>query len=118
MVISMARIVLNGNYNKLMNDLNLSLKEMVKIADLQINNDEVTPFKTGDTQNNVIISQKKNNVKLNYITDYSEYIYYHPELNFRKTHNSNAQGLWLENYINNSHFWENLFAISMKSKGY
>lgn len=114
----MARIVLNNNFNKLMNDLNLSLIDMMKMADEQINQDEVTPFRTGATQNDVIIQGSKNRVILQYTTDYSEKIYYHPEINFRTTYNSNAQALWLEDYINNPSFWINLYAISFKSRGY
>jgi hypothetical protein len=114
----MAQLVLNSNYTKLLQDLDYSLIDMMKMADEEINADEVTPFRTGATQNDVIIQGSKNRVMLQYTTDYSEKIYYHPEINFRTTYNSNAQALWLEDYINNPAFWVNLFAISMKSRGY
>lgn len=114
----MAKLILNQGYNKLLNDLNSAMFDMVRMADEQINQDEVTPYRTGATQNDVDIVKQKNRVVLQYTTDYSEDIYFHPEWNFRTTHNSNAQGLWLESYIANPNFWENLFAISMKSRGY
>lgn len=114
----MARVVLNQNYNKLLSDLNSAMLDMVRMADDQINQDEVTPYRTGATQNDIDIIPHKNRVVLQYTTDYSENIYFHPEYNFRTTFNSNAQGLWLESYLSNPAFWENLFAISMKSKGY
>lgn len=114
----MAKIVLNQNYSKLLNDLNLAMMDMIRMADEQINQDQVTPYRTGATQNDVDIIPHRNRVVLQYTTDYSEYIYFHPEWNFKKTFNVNAQGLWLEKYITTPSFWENLFAISMKSRGY
>ena len=49
----MAKLILNQGYNKLLNDLNSAMFDMVRMADEQINQDEVTPYRTGATQNDV-----------------------------------------------------------------
>ncbi len=65
---------------------------------------QVMPFDTGTMQNTATSVQKKNDkhVSLNTVTDYAARMYYHPEYNFQKTSNKNAQGRWLDRWISGS----------------
>lgn len=64
---------------------------------------QVMPRDTGHLQDEstfVDYSQSKNGtVSLVSQTPYARRLYYHPEYNFRKTENPNAQGKWLEPWI-------------------
>lgn len=65
---------------------------------------QVMPFDTGTMQNSsyVTASQDGTSASLMIRTPYAARLYYHPEYNFQKTNNPNAQGLWLEDYISGS----------------
>ena len=64
---------------------------------------QTMPFDTGAMQNrstSVDSKEKaKGHVRLVTDTPYARRLYFHPEYNFRKDDNPNAQGLWLETYI-------------------
>ena len=62
---------------------------------------QVMPFDTGTMQNTATSVQKKEKgrVSLETTTPYAARMYYHPEYNFQKTSNSNAQGRWLDSWI-------------------
>lgn len=68
-----------------------------------IRDEQLMPFNTGNLQNDstfVDDSQKeKGRVSIVSTAPYARKVYFHPEYNFRKTHNANAQGKWLEPYI-------------------
>ena len=63
----------------------------------------VMPRDTGHLQGDgthVDYSQSKSGiVSLVHQTPYARRLYFHPEFNFRKTENPNAQGKWLEPWI-------------------
>lgn len=64
---------------------------------------QVMPRDTGHLQNDstfVDYSKSKSGlVSLISQTPYARRLYFHPEYNFRKTENANAQGKWLEPWI-------------------
>lgn len=64
---------------------------------------QVVPFNTGNTQNEsqfVDYSQSnRGKASLCYSNPYARRIYFHPEYNFKTDENPNAQGLWLESWI-------------------
>ncbi|MGO4543230.1 hypothetical protein AB4Z29_00320 [Paenibacillus sp. 2TAB23] len=64
---------------------------------------EVVPKQTGELERSVFIDEsqsKKGKVTLIYDTPYARRLYFHPEYNFRRDKNRNAQGLWLEAWAN------------------
>ncbi|WP_138751856.1 hypothetical protein [Paenibacillus sinopodophylli] len=64
---------------------------------------EVVPKQTGELERSAIIDDsqsKKGKVTLIYDTPYARRLYFHPEYNFRRDKNRNAQGLWLEEWAN------------------
>lgn len=67
---------------------------------------QVMPRDSGHLQNEstfVDYSQSKSGtVTLVSQTPYARRLYFHPEYNFRKVENPNAQGKWLEPWINGS----------------
>lgn len=65
---------------------------------------QVMPFDTGNMQNESTSVQKVNDkkVQLKTVTPYAKRLYYHPEYDFSKASNPNAQGRWLDRWINGS----------------
>ncbi|MEK3796116.1 hypothetical protein MKX42_30705 [Paenibacillus sp. FSL R7-0204] len=60
---------------------------------------EVVPKQTGhlEISANIITTKvKRGKVTISYDTPYARRLYWHPEYNFRKDKNRNAQGKWLE----------------------
>lgn len=60
---------------------------------------EVVPKQTGELERSAHLDdsqKKKDRVTLTYDTPYARRLYYHPEYNFAKDKNRNAQGEWLE----------------------
>jgi hypothetical protein len=71
------------------------------LADIMVA--EVVPKQTGDLERSVHIddsNSKKGKVTLIYDTPYARRLYFHPEYNFRRDKNRNAQGMWLEEWAN------------------
>lgn len=64
---------------------------------------QVIPFDTGNMQNDsMFVDDSKLNrgiVLIRVDTIYSRRMYFHPEYNFKKDKNSNAQGMWFEPWI-------------------
>lgn len=64
---------------------------------------QTMPFDTGDMQNRHtftdITKVKKGTVKIVSSTPYARKVYFHPEYNFKKDKNKNAQGRWFDTYI-------------------
>lgn len=82
---------------------------------------QVMPFDTGTMQNEstfVATSQNGKVASLITRTPYAARLYYHPEYNFQKTNNPNAQGQWLEDYISGSKkdFCQDKFAEFFKKE--
>ena len=84
---------------------------------------QVMPRDTGHLQNEstfVDYSQSKSGtVTLISQTPYARRLYFHPEYNFRKTENENAQGKWLEHWIDGEKkdFFKNAFTAFYKQIG-
>lgn len=65
----------------------------------EIANAQVVPKQTGELERSAWVDKsriKKGKVTLVYDTPYARRLYWHPEYNFRRDKNANAQGLWLE----------------------
>ena len=83
---------------------------------------QVMPFDTGNMQNNSTYEDfsksSHGQTALVTSTPYSRRMYFHPEYNFQKTENANAQGRWYEAWINgkNKDFAQKAFAIFYKKE--
>lgn len=67
-----------------------------------IEREEIVPRDVGKLEESVTANTgliNKGTVKLEYNTPYARKLYYHPEYNFGTEENANAQGEWLETYI-------------------
>lgn len=77
---------------------------------------QVMPFDTGNMQNdNTNVNydnSSKGQVDLISNTPYARRMYFHPEYNFKRFENANAQGKWLEPWISGKEkdFCKNAFA--------
>lgn len=64
---------------------------------------QVTPFDSGNMQNKGTDvnydNSSKGQVELIVNTPYARRMYFHPEYNFKRFENANAQGKWLEPWI-------------------
>ncbi|PWV97440.1 hypothetical protein DFQ01_12184 [Paenibacillus cellulosilyticus] len=62
---------------------------------------EVVPKQTGELERSAFVDEsqaKKGQVSVVYDTPYARRLYWHPEYNFRRDKNRNAQGMWLEEW--------------------
>lgn len=88
----------------------------------EVINAQVMPFDTGNMQNNSTFEDfsksSKGKVSLVTSTPYARRMYYHPEYNFKKTENPNAQGNWYEPWISgeNKYFCEKAFSRFYKKE--
>ena len=94
------------NHSKLKaidNSMQNALVKSVDALKTDLQQSQTMPFDTGHMQNQSmsVDSSKKaqGRVRLNTDTPYARRLYFHPEYNFRKGKNPNAQGKWLETYI-------------------
>lgn len=84
---------------------------------------QVMPRDTGHLQNESTFvdyaQSKSGTVTLVSQTPYARRVYFHPEINFRKTENANAQGKWLEPWIdgNKKDFCQKAFSKFFKQIG-
>lgn len=68
----------------------------------EVKRSQVMPRDTGHLQESTFVDFSKSKsgiVSLISQTPYARRLYFHPEYNFRKVENSNAQGKWLEPWI-------------------
>lgn len=65
----------------------------------EIREEMIVPRDTGHLQNEAFFvdstEESRGRVRLVFSTPYARRLYYHPEYNFRRDKNPNAQGLWL-----------------------
>ncbi|MFL0245525.1 hypothetical protein [Candidatus Clostridium stratigraminis] len=62
----------------------------------------VTPKNTGELERSGFVDKSQFNnfiTSIVFDTPYARRMYYHPEYNFRTDKNINAQGLWMQSYI-------------------
>lgn len=84
---------------------------------------QTMPFDTGELQNRSmsIDSSKAAQGRVRLVTDtpYARRLYFHPEYNFSRVDNPNAQGKWLETYISGAkkEFLSNAFKRFVKQEG-
>lgn len=82
-----------------------ALKQTMEALRTDVIQAQVMPFDTGTMQNeSTYVSGSKDGKQAKLITrtPYAARLYYHPEYNFQKVNNPNAQGQWLEDYISGS----------------
>ena len=94
------------DYGKIaeLNDNAVKALEMTADAFLsELKNAQVMPFDTGNLQNEstfVDNSQASRGVVvISSSTPYARRLYYHPEFNYRRDHNTMAQGEWLKFWL-------------------
>lgn len=100
------KVTAKVNHGKL-KAIDLSMQTaLVKSVDAlktDLQQSQTMPFDTGHMQNQstAIDDSKKAQGRVRLVTDtpYARRLYFHPEYNFRKDKNPNAQGKWLETYI-------------------
>lgn len=84
---------------------------------------QVVPKKIGELERsgfvNVLqLNDKIPKVSLVFDTPYARRLYWNPQFNFRKDKNPNAQGLWMQTYINGEKkdFAKNAFGVFLKQQ--
>lgn len=81
----------------------IALEQTAEALHTQIIQDQVMPYgDTGNLQGNTFVDTRdssKGKVSLVSPGPYARRLYYHPEYNFRKHENPNAQGKWYQDYI-------------------
>ena len=109
---------------KLLTDAQImALEQTAEALHTDVVQAQVMPRDTGHLQNDstfVDTSQSKSGtVSLVSQTPYARRLYYHPEYNFSTTENPNAQGKWLEDWINGDkkNFCQKTFAALYKRLG-
>lgn len=99
-----------------------SLVETADAVKSDLVQSQIMPFDTGALQNRSTFVDdsdfKKDVVRIVSDTPYARRLYFHPEYNYQKTHNTNAGGQWFQPYIdgNKREFAQNAFARIMKGK--
>lgn len=84
---------------------NIMFKNLVKSVDAMktdIQQSQVVPFDTGHMQNDSMFiddTKSKKYVLLRVDTPYARKMYFHPEYNFKRNKNANAQGQWFTSWI-------------------
>lgn len=80
-----------------------ALEQTAEALHTEVVQAQVMPRDTGHLQNDSTFvdysRSKKGTVSLVSQTPYARRLYFHPEYNFRKVENPNAQGKWLEPWI-------------------
>lgn len=84
----------------------------------------VIPKDTGELERSCFVNLENINdgrTHISFDTPYARRLYWHPEYNFRTDKNPNAQGKWMESYINGEKddFIKNAYSkfLKMNSKG-
>lgn len=81
----------------------------------------VVPKQTGELERSSHIVSEPKKARIVFDTPYARRLYWHPEYNFRKDKNANAQGKWMESYYagEKQKFVRKAFAQNLKtvSKG-
>lgn len=91
------------NINKLGANASKALSQTAKAVLTDIRNAKVMPFDTGTMQgDSTYVDDSKadsGTVSIVTSTPYARRLYYHPEYNFQRTHNSAAGGRWLRFWL-------------------
>lgn len=92
----------NVNINKLIQAHSKALEMTAEAVLSDIKTSQVVPKDTGDLEDSSFIDVseiKEAIVRIVFDTPYARRMYWHPEYNFRKDKNPNAQGKWMEMYL-------------------
>lgn len=99
-----------------------ALEKTIEAFHTEVVNSQVMPFKSGNMQNDNTFpnysESKKGKVSLVTSTPYARRMYFHPEYNFSKDENQNAQGNWYESWISgkNKNFCKKAFSQFYKKE--
>ena len=91
-----------ANINKLIQAHSKALEMTADATLSDIKTSQVVPKDTGDLEDSSFIDVseiKEAIVRIVFDTPYARRMYWHPEYNFRKDKNPNAQGKWMEAYL-------------------
>lgn len=81
----------------------VSLEQTAEALHTDVINASVIPFDVGTLQNMSTFVDRKDSkngvVRIVHTAPYARRLYYHPEYNFSKTENANAQGMWWQPWI-------------------
>lgn len=92
----------NVNINRLIQAHSKALEMTADATLSDIKTSQVVPKDTGDLEDSSFIDVseiKEAIVRIVFDTPYARRMYWHPEYNFRKDKNPNAQGKWMEAYL-------------------
>lgn len=92
----------NTNINKLIEAHKKALEMTGEAVLSDIKTSAVVPKDTSTLENSAFVDLseiKEAIVRIIFDTPYARRLYWHPEYNFRKDKNSNAQGKWMESYL-------------------
>lgn len=110
--------------NTLIKAKNKALEETTEAILSDIKTNAVVPKDSGEIERSgfVDLSRVDDGItSINFDTPYARRLYWHPEYNFRQDKNINAQGKWMQSYIDgdNKEFVTDIYSkfLKMFSKG-
>ncbi|HBI6903883.1 TPA: hypothetical protein K8N21_001677 [Clostridium perfringens] len=89
--------------NTLINARNKALEQTTEAILSDIKTSAVVPKDTGELERSGVVDLSKLDdgiTSINFDIPYARRLYWHPEYNFRQDKNTNAQGKWMQSYIN------------------
>lgn len=91
------KIVMDGkNLARIDRAINQSMEELAKELDEEIKNAQVIPKQTGALEDSQHVTANGKHIQISYNVPYAKRLYYHPEYNFSRDVNPNAQGMWVK----------------------
>lgn len=110
--------------NTIINAKNKALEETTEVILSDIKTSAVVPKDTGELERSGFVDLSRLDDGITSIifdTPYARRLYWHPEYNFRQDKNINAQGRWMQSYIDgdNKEFVTDTYSkfLKMFSKG-
>lgn len=110
--------------NTIINAKNKALEETTEAILSDIKTSAVVPKDTGELERSGFVDLSRLNdgiTSINFDTPYARRLYWHPEYNFRQDKNINAQGKWMQSYVDgdNKEFVTDTYKhfLKMFSKG-
>lgn len=98
-----ATVTLNiPNINKLIQAAQEAQKQTTYTVKDDIIDTQVTPKLTGNLESTASVDEsnvENGETSISFDTPYARRMYFHPEYNFHQDKNANAQGLWMQSYI-------------------
>lgn len=102
---------------QLVKAVEISAEQAAYAVKSDIESSAVVPKNTGELERSGFVRQSKSRYQIVYNTPYARRLYWHPEYNFRTDKNPNAQGLWMQTYLDGEKkdFFKKVFMISLKA---